>query len=262
MELTCTDCNKLDRQIDEVVVAVLAKDKEHCLPAFLQCLWNQRYPKKKIHLYIRTNNNNDKTVEVLEKWIKFFGPAYGSVFFDKTDVKERVQDFGQHEWNSIRFSILGKIRQDSINHAISKNCHYFVVDCDNFIRPNTLLSLISSGLPVVAPFLRTVGTLYSNYHHCVDPYGYFAECSHYLNIWNMEVRGFVQCSVVHCTYFIRNKYLKHISYDDGTGRHEYVIFSHTLREKNIPQYLDNREVYGVVSFAENKVDVEPDISAI
>ena len=36
---------------------------------------------------------------------------------------------------------------------------------------------------------------------------------------------------------------------DGTYRHEYVVFSDTLRKRDIPQYLDNREVYGHITFA-------------
>ena len=46
---------------ETIVVAILAKDKAHCLPFYLQCIYNQTFPKKKTHLYIRTNDNNDNT---------------------------------------------------------------------------------------------------------------------------------------------------------------------------------------------------------
>ena len=62
--------------------------------------------------------------------------------------------------------------------------------------------------------------------------------------------------VVHCTYLIRHEILDQMSYDDGSGRHEYVIFSENARKKGIPQYLDNRQVYGRITFAENKEDLD------
>ena len=34
---------------------------------------------------------------------------------------------------------------------------YFVADIDNFIRPGTLRELVALNLPIVAPFLRSIG---------------------------------------------------------------------------------------------------------
>ncbi len=50
-------------------------------------------------------------------------------------------------------------------------------------------------------------------------------------------------------------YLLEMSYDDQSYRYEYVIFSDNARKKGIPQYLDTREVYGYVTFAENTTDL-------
>jgi hypothetical protein len=41
-----------------------------------------------------------------------------------------------------------------------------------------------------------------------------------------------------------------LSYEDESGRHEYVIFSDVARKAAIPQYLDNRQVYGYITFSE------------
>ncbi len=43
-----------------------------------------------------------------------------------------------------------------------------------------------------------------------------------------------------------------LTYQDGTERHEYVIFSDSARKAGIPQYLDNRQVYGYVTFGEGE----------
>jgi hypothetical protein len=39
-----------------------------------------------------------------------------------------------------------------------------------------------------------------------------------------------------------------LSYADHTERYEYVIFSETARNRDVSQYLDNRQVYGYIAF--------------
>jgi len=238
--------------IDTVTIAILAKDKAHTLPLYLTCLENQTWPAKQTNLYIRTNNNNDGTAKILRDWVIKVGSRYGLIYFDDRDVTEKVQDYGQHEWNSLRFKVLGKIRQDSIEWARKQNSHYFVVDCDNFINPNTLEEMVKTNLPIVAPLLKlNDNSLYSNYHAAVDENGYYADSSFYLPVFNLQVRGLILMPVVHCTYFINYHVLDKIVYDDDSYRYEYVIFSDNARKKEIPQYLDNRQLYGRLTFAES-----------
>lgn len=243
----------------DVVIAILAKDKEHCLPLYLKCIYNQTYPKNHIYLYIRTNNNNDKTVEVLENWITEHQEEYAGIYFDKTDVEENVQQYTQHEWNGTRFAVLGRIRQESVDYAKQIKAHYFVVDCDNFILPLTLEKILDTHLPIVAPLLRTSRSMYSNYHHATDENGYFKDTPEYHTIWNCKMKGLIEVDVVHCTYLIRQEFLSMISYQDGSGRYEYVIFSSNLRKKGISQYIDNREKYGWITFAENQEEMEEEM---
>ena len=40
-----------------IVIAILAKDKEYSLKFYLECIYNLNYNKKNIHLYIRSNDN-------------------------------------------------------------------------------------------------------------------------------------------------------------------------------------------------------------
>src|SRR5579872_6045160 len=48
-----------------ITIAILAKDKAHTLPLYLDCIEAQTWPKSNTYLYIRTNNNNDNTAQVL-----------------------------------------------------------------------------------------------------------------------------------------------------------------------------------------------------
>jgi hypothetical protein len=239
---------------DEIVIAILAKDKAHVLPYFLQAILNQTYPKDKLHLYIRTNDNTDSTTTVLEEFIRANGDSYASIYYNSDSISESLTQYSQHEWNCLRFKILGKIRQQSIDHARLLNAHYFVADCDNFISPSCLNDMFSiRELGVVAPLLRS-RTAYSNYHHSVTDSGYYKDSHLYHTILRNEIRGCLEVAVVHCTYFISKDLLHEICYDDDSGRYEYVIFSDVLRKKKIPQYIDNRQEYGTLTFAETRED--------
>jgi glycosyltransferase involved in cell wall biosynthesis len=239
-----------------VVIAILAKNKEIFLPIFLNCLYNQTYKKKDMHLYIRTNDNTDKTTDILKQFIEKYGNEYGSVFYNEEDICENLKNYGEHEWNCERFRILGKIRQDSVEYAKTLNADYFVIDCDNFIMPNTLEKMYKlRELGVIAPMLRTNDS-YSNFHYDVDANGYYAQHPEYLVLRYREKKGVYTVKVVHCVYFINNAILNDICYDDDSRRYEYVIFSASLRKKQIEQYLDNREDYGVISFSSTKEDLD------
>ncbi len=236
-----------------VLVAILAKQKETALPLYLECIEALDYPKSSIVLYIRTNNNTDRTERLLREWVDRVGHLYAGVEFDAQDVETRVEQFDVHEWNPTRFHVLGHIRKISLSRAQKYNCDfYFVADVDNFIRPCTLREMVALNLPIVAPFMRSIGPsdFYSNYHAAVDADGYYSECDQYSWILHRWVRGVLEMPVIHCTYLVRADVLDELRYEDGTDRHEYVIYSESAREQAIPQYLDNRQLYGYVTFGD------------
>jgi hypothetical protein len=238
-----------------IVIAILAKSKEIFLPIYLTCIYNQTYDKKNIHLYIRTNDNTDNTTTILKEFITAHGSEYGSVYYNEDNISENLKKYSEHEWNSERFKILGKIRQDSIDYAKSIQADYFVIDCDNFIKPNTLEKMYQlRELGVIAPMLIT-DNHYSNYHYDIDVNGYYKNHDEYFTLRYRAKKGVYSVKVVHCVYFIHNCHLNDISYDDNSYRFEYVIFSDTLRKKQIEQYLDNRQEYGVICFSSSKEEL-------
>ncbi|QBB71081.1 hypothetical protein ELE36_12365 [Pseudolysobacter antarcticus] len=236
---------------DRITIAILAKDKAHTLPLYLWCIEQFDWPKDRLLIYIRTNNNNDATASILKTWIARVGAQYAAVYFDDSDVATPVQQYGQHEWNSERFRVLAEIRQASMTWAHANNSHYFVADCDNFIRSETLRAIERTGLPIVAPLLHSQ-TAYSNYHAAIDANGYLAECELYYQLLRQEIRGLVELPVVHCTYLVRHEAIPALSYADGSNRYEYVIFSDSARRAGVPQYLDTRRSYGRITFAERE----------
>src|SRR5207248_10259420 len=138
-----------------VLIAILAKQKERPLPLFLSCIEALDYPKSAIFLYVRTNNNTDRTEQILREWIERVGPSYAGVEFDAAPVEQPVEQYPPHEWNSTRFRVLGQIRNVSLQKTLEHGCDfYFVCDTDNFIRSCTFKALVALNLPIVAPFLR------------------------------------------------------------------------------------------------------------
>jgi hypothetical protein len=247
---------------EDVLFTILAKDKANFLPTYLQCLYNQDYPKNKIHLYIRTNDNNDNTEEILRDFINSYGHLYASVFFDSLSINEELKKYKQHEWNVIRFKILGDIRQKSIKYAIERNLHYFIADCDNFIIEKTLTNMMNlkNLNSVISPFLVS-NTAYSNYHNKVDGNGYMKHNDLYHNILRKDIKGLIDCDVVHCTYFIPYNLLNFVKYDDNSNRYEYVIFSDVLRKNKILQLLDNMESYGFLTLSDTFEELESEYNS-
>ena len=236
-----------------VLISILAKEKSGFLPLYLECLFKLNYPKNRIGLFIRSNNNKDSIVEILKQYVTYHGNLYHEIYEDYSDVSENVEDYGEHEWNSVRFEVLGKIRQKSLMVAYENNYdYYFVIDCDNFIVPDTLTALINSNKDVIGPFIKKPHELYSNYHHCTTENGYFKTCPEYSFIHSQKIKGLIEVDVIHCTYLIRTSVIPKLRYLDGTGRHEYVIFSESCRENQIPQYIDNTRVWGWLTFHPNQ----------
>lgn len=238
-----------------VTIAILAKQKGHVLPYYLYLIENQTYPSSLIKLYIRTNNNTDNTKEILDRWIEKVKDRYSEIHYDASDVEEPVQNYNPHEWNSLKLNVLTRLRQKSVEWALERGTHYFVVDCDNFIAPDTLETLIQTGLPVVGPLLRngdSPSSMYANYHYLVDDNGYYKHSHLYPEIFYGSIKGLIQVAVIHCTYLVRHEVLDKVSYLDNSGRYDYVIFSDTLRKAGIPQYIDNRREYGKLTFCDTE----------
>ena len=240
----------------DIVIAILAKNKAHCLPFYLTCIYNQTFPKQNLHLYIRTNDNSDSTATLLQNFLKEKGVEYKSVYFDDSSIDESLKQYKPHEWNTHRFKIMANIRQASIEYAKQLHAHYFVADCDNFIVPTVLDTLYRSReLGVIAPMLITENA-YSNFHYDVNSRGYLKSKPLYWELLERSIQGLCIVKVVHCTYFLHTNILDHVCYDDGSERHEYVICSDTFVKKHIDQYLDNRRFYGFLVFSDTHDEFE------
>lgn len=230
-----------------VLLAILARNKEHTLPHFLNCIDNLEYDKKKIVVYINTNNNQDSTKELLESWVKKNEKEYALVEFETHEIDE-MESTRPHEWTAERFKTLGTIRNKSLQKTKEHQCDfYFVVDCDNFIIPCTLRDLVSKDKPIIAPMLYAIperGDTYSNYFNHISDTGYCLSHPDYFKILAREMVGTLEMPVVHCTYLIKSEYIDRLNYIDDTNDYEFVIFSRNARKNGVGQYLCNEKDFG------------------
>jgi len=251
-----------------VVISIFAMNKEFSLPFYLECIYKQTYDKKYIHLYIRTNDNDDNTQDILLEFINKHSDEYASIYYDDTDISPEFKNT-TNKWNELCFQLMGKMKQDSIDHTKKLNAHYFVADCNNFIIPSTLENMMKNkNMGIISPMLKVGYTdiiktneykdiyksylYYSNFHYDVEPNGYFKENNNYYSIFNYEITALIRVCCVHKIYLIPNQYLSLVSYNDNSNRMDYVIFSETMRKFSIPQYIDNSEKYGYMTLLEDK----------
>jgi glycosyltransferase involved in cell wall biosynthesis len=249
-----------------VLWAIIAKDAENLLPLYLECILEQSYPKEKIFLHIRTNDNTDNTETVLHNFIESHGQLFMGISFSHESISQDLQGFELHEWDETRFRIMARLRQESVDFARANDFDfYFCADVDNFIVKDTLESLVALKLPVVAPFLRTVipthreahgseNENYSNFHDGIDVEGGFVDTERYYQIMGSEVSGVLEVPLVHCTYLVSREIFEHINYGLLEGNWEYRNFALSCLSNSVKQYLDASRTFGFITFGNEVQD--------
>jgi hypothetical protein len=248
----------------KVLWAIIAKQAEKTLPLYLKCLELQDYPKKSIVLYVRTNDNTDNTVKILDDFIAKHGNEYFDVITDYTPVDSKLAAYANHEWNSFRFGVMGSIRNRSMQVALEQGCElYFTSDVDNFIVPETLSRLVALDLDIVSPMLFNAksqgekmsgtggGDLYSNFHCDYDDIGGYKHVSRYDELISRTHRGVHEVALVHCTYLVKAEVIPKINYLLNPVNYEYRNFSISAEQNGVRQHLDNRFEYGFLTLTDN-----------
>jgi len=229
-----------------VMIAILGQQKESALPLYLQCIEALDYPKQQLSVYIQTYGDTKRGTHILQSWVQRVAADYARVEMAGSPVIEPKSN-GEHP-------AMSGVLEAGLKKAVAWQCdYYFVVDTDIFIRPPTLSALVKLNLPIVAPFLKHVDPRnpYSNYHYDVDINGYYQDCEEYYWLHSQRIKGINEVKVVHGCYLLQRELIPKLSYDDGSGRSEYVMFSDSIRRHHIPQYFDNREIYGYLTLGED-----------
>ena len=246
-------------QVPKVFVATFVAQDERFLPLYLTRIASLDYPKSALVIYLSAYESSERSVAILQEWIRQVGHLYAAVELDCSDIPERKLDDAAFGWRFNKTHTIGRQRNISLRKALDFDCDFYLVsDTYHSVRSCTLRELSALNLPIVSPLLRQANrhSQYSNYHAAVDANGYFASCDQYGWILEMYVQGLIEVPVVNGTYLIRSDVISFLNYEDMSGRDEYVVFSESARKYNIPQYLDNRQLYGYIGLVDAPDQIE------
>jgi hypothetical protein len=229
---------QLNGASSKVLLAILLGDHEPLLPLYLQCIEALDYPKTSLIVYI-AGQCSEHARELLDAWTARVGAQYAAIEIADHSLGDTSE--------SAQGNTLARLRERSLRKTVEHHCdYYFAADTNHFLHPCTLRELVALSLPIVAPLLRSADaeSRYANFHADIDGKGYFQECQQYDWILSQAITGVLELPVVNGACLIRADMIDGLSYQDGSTRHAYVVFSESARRLGIPQYLDNRQLYG------------------
>ncbi|XP_012266997.2 glycosyltransferase 25 family member [Athalia rosae] len=243
-----------------IVIAILARNKAHTLPYFLTLLENLDYPKDRISLWIRSDNNVDNTIDVLKTWLdsKNGKEKYHRVSFEYDKSSKGFQgEKGIADWTPERFNHVIDLREQALEYARDVWADFLLmIDADAFLtNPKTLEELVKKGETVVAPLLKSDG-MYSNFWAGMTEDYYYMRTDRYKPILNREEVGCIHVPMVHSAILINLKrsesnFLTFKADKLGPQRYDgpkddIITFAVGANASGIPFYICNDQVYGFV----------------
>ncbi|XP_076679552.1 glycosyltransferase 25 family member [Andrena cerasifolii] len=245
-----------DSKKPTVLITILVRNKAHTLPYFLAYLEQLHYPKERIHLWIQSDNNIDKSIEILTTWLKSKGNEYHGV---EANFDEKSHGFenenGIAEWSTQRFLHVINLREKSLNAGRNMWADFvWMLDADVFLtNPSTLDELVSKNRTVVAPLLKSDG-LYSNFWAGMTSDYYYFRTDKYKPILFREETGCFHVPMIHSAVLIDlRKYASDRLTYDPTNLNLYdgptddiITFAVGANKSAIPLYICNENVYGFV----------------
>lgn len=212
---------------EKVTIAVIGANHT---PLLFKTLQSQTWKKSDTYLFF----TNPESKELI-KWI-----------VDNKIVLESDKKEKEGEYAGVYISTDAD-KNNAVKYARKKESALLIIDTGNYITPKTVESLMLTNLPVVTPLLRQTGKLYSNYHYFVDSNGYYLESPEYYWIFDQKVKGLIEVQAINHVVLYRTSAVSLLSFSDKSGRPEYIAASACMRKFKIPQYIDNRHVYGYMS---------------
>jgi len=245
-----------------VFISVLVRNKAHILPYFLSCIENQNYPKSRLILYLKSDHNEDNSIDILETWLKDILPRrqYHDIITDfQRCYNESCRIEGESSsvgWSDVRFQHIMELRQKSLDLArFSLADFYFSLDSDALLTdPDTIDHLVSKDKLVVAPMLTSIG-LYSNYWAGMSETFYYKRTDDYKKILHRKQIGCFQVPMIHTAVLINMRMTESdiLTYlpdnvDNYPGpQDDIIVFALSATLQSLSLHICNDNYYGVVS---------------
>ncbi|XP_012246247.1 procollagen-lysine,2-oxoglutarate 5-dioxygenase [Bombus impatiens] len=226
---------ELDRTTPEsypiILIAIFIERPTPFLTEFLSAIYQQAYPKSKLHLLI--HNNVEYHQDVVDNFMKKVGREYNSS--KQISVNDAMNEVDA--------------RNLAMDYCLLKECSgYFSIDSVSHLdNEHTLKLLIEQQRDIIAPLLVRPYKMWSNFWGAIMDDGFYARSFDYIEIVNNERRGlwnvpFISnCYLINAT-LISNKETRP-SYSEGDLDTE-MAFAYANRERNIFMYVSNRVDFG------------------
>lgn len=237
-----------------ILVSILVRNKAHTLPYFLSNFEALNYSKERMALWIRSDHNEDNSLEILRQWISSVKNKYHSI--DTEFVEECTKypnEYGPAHWTSERFKHIINLRESALNFSKKIWADFlFTIDCDVFlVNPDTLNYLVSKNYTVVAPMLRSDG-LYSNFWYGMTDDYYYQRTDEYTPVLYRENQGCFAVPMVHTCVLIdlRRKESDYLTYvpskvENFDGPHDDIItFAISANRSGITLNICNELKFG------------------
>ncbi|XP_058460846.1 glycosyltransferase 25 family member isoform X2 [Malaya genurostris] len=243
-------------QKPKILIVTLIRNKEHTLPYFFSFLESLDYPKGRISLWLRSDHNQDRSIDITKTWLKKVSRYYHSVDFGyRSDEEMRPDEGSASHWSEQRFADVIRLKQEALDKGRKIWADFVLfLDADAFITDSQALSkLVDLNLPIVAPMLLSDG-LYSNFWCGMTADYYYQRTDQYKEILNYDKTGQFAVPMVHSAMLVNINVLQSVNltfdprklppgqYDGPLD--DIIVFAMSAKYSGIPMYISNALVYG------------------
>ncbi|XP_068213111.1 glycosyltransferase 25 family member isoform X2 [Palaemon carinicauda] len=240
-----------------ITVVLLARNKEHTLPYFLTLFERLEYPKNRMSLFIRSDHNQDKTVDILEEWLSSNKHRYHSVnaVLDRSTPKLYPSEVKPTQWGDDRFDHLISLKEEAL--AIARNTwsdYIWFLDVDVFLtKSNILYLMIGEDKAIIAPMLNSLAT-YSNFWGGMTEDYWYTRTDDYIPILDRKQTGCYSVPMVHSCVLVDLKLVasdnltfspKNLSAYDGP-HDDIITFAISANLAGLEMHVINYEKYGFI----------------
>uniref|UniRef100_A0A2A4JRR4 Glycosyl transferase family 25 domain-containing protein n=1 Tax=Heliothis virescens TaxID=7102 RepID=A0A2A4JRR4_HELVI len=249
------EVKKVRNKLPTVGISVLVRNKAHTLPYFFSCIDNLDYPKKRLYLWIHSDFNEDKSIEIIQKWADKYASQYNGVYIttnSSSGIRHSDETSSIH-WSSEHFKHVIRLREEALQFARKMWADYlFMIDADVFLtNPSTLKELVGKDLPIAAPMLVSDG-LYSNFWCGMTDNYYYQRTDDYKPIQRMEKQGCFEVPMVHTAVLVslRSAVSDRLTYSpdkipyyDGP-QDDIIAFAVNAKKYDVTLHICNDDLYG------------------
>ncbi|XP_052872719.1 glycosyltransferase 25 family member isoform X1 [Anopheles cruzii] len=249
---------ELTVKLPTVMIAVLVRNKEHTLPYFFSYLEDLDYPKDRVSLWIRSDHNEDRSIDITKTWLKRCSSLYHSVDFKyRSEGGKRESEKSYTHWNEDRFADVIRLKEEALQTGRRIWADYiFFLDADVFLtNTKTLQALVDLKMPIVAPMLVS-DALYSNFWCGMTADYYYQRTEDYKKILNYELTGQWPVPMVHSAVLIDLNVAqthqltferRNLPSDRYHGpMDDIIIFAMSANYSGIPMRICNAVQYGYI----------------